>query len=459
MPAATESNLWLHRNPADFRQVLAEIKLSRADETAAAVRRLAAVQVAWQANKALDRAARLLAWQANLAANQNTWVETLIREVGKPRRDAEGEVRYGLALLNQVCADQAIEEVFDRRRVRYRPHGLVGLITPWNNPFAIPIGKIAPALAYGNGVLWKPALPASGLSEVLLESLQAAGLGDLVALLPGDATTGRLLVNTPEIRAISFTGSVAVGHDVIRQCNSRNIPVQAELGGNNAAIVLADTDVEEVASQLAPAMFSFAGQRCTAIRRLIVEQPVYEPFSEALRHAVEALATGLPEDPATEVGPVISRERQLFLLLTVRDAVAAGGHILTGGNVPAHCPPAGAWLAPTVMTGMPPTSPVLVDELFGPVAALVAATDLADAIRIHNQVGYGLLGALFSPNPAAQEQFSEHAEAGILVINEPRPAFASAGPFIGWKDSGHGPPEHGRWNRDFYAKVQALYGG
>jgi acyl-CoA reductase-like NAD-dependent aldehyde dehydrogenase len=111
------------------------------------------------------------------------------------------------------------------------------------------------------------------------------------------------------------------------------------------------------------------------------------------------------------------------------------------------------------MTGMPPTSPVLVDELFGPVAALVAATDLADAIRIHNQVGYGLLGALFSPNPAAQEQFSEHAEAGILVINEPRPAFASAGPFIGWKDSGHGPPEHGRWNRDFYAKVQALYGG
>jgi acyl-CoA reductase-like NAD-dependent aldehyde dehydrogenase len=311
---------------------------------------------------------------------------------------------------------------------------------------------------FGNGVLWKPALPASGLSAALLDSMLAVGLGDLVGLLPGDATSGRLLLNTPEIRAISFTGSVAVGQDIIRQCNSRNIPVQAELGGNNAAIVLADANVEEVAAQLAPAMFSFAGQRCTAIRRLIVEQPVYEPFSQALRRAVEALATGLPDDPATEVGPVISRERQLSLLLTVQDAVAAGGRVLTGGRVPAHCPPDGAWLAATVMTGLLPNSPVLVDELFGPVAALVPAADLADAIRIHNQVEYGLLGALFSPNQAAQQQFLQRAEAGILVINEPRPAFASAGPFIGWKASGYGPPEHGRWNRDFYTKVQALYG-
>jgi acyl-CoA reductase-like NAD-dependent aldehyde dehydrogenase len=457
MSDATEPCVWLHRNPADCRQVLTEVKLSRADETEAAIRRVAAAQADWQTVPAPDRAARLLDWHANLTANQNSWVEMLIREVGKPRRDAEGEVRYGLALLNQVCADHAVEEVFDHRRVRYRPHGLVGLITPWNNPFAIPIGKIAPALAYGNGVLWKPALPASGLSAALLESLRAAGLGDLVVLLPGDATTGRLLVNTPEIRAISFTGSVAAGQDVIRQCHSRNIPVQAELGGNNAAIVLADADVEEVAAQLAPAMFSFAGQRCTAIRRLIVEQPVYDRFAQALRRAVEALATGLPDNPATDVGPVISRERQAFLHQTVRDATAAGGHILTGGYVPAHCPD-GAWLAPTVMTDLPPGSPVLADELFGPVAALVPAADLADAIRIHNQVEYGLLGALFSPDTAAQRQFLAHAEAGILVVNEPRPAFASAGPFIGWKASGYGPPEHGRWNRDFYTKVQAVYG-
>jgi acyl-CoA reductase-like NAD-dependent aldehyde dehydrogenase len=458
MSGASEAGVWLHRNPADYRQVLTEVKCSRADETAASVRRVAAAQVAWQGVPAPDRVARLLAWHDNLTASQNAWVEALIREVGKPRRDAEGEVRYGLALLNQVCADHAVEEVFEHRRVRYRPHGLVGLITPWNNPFAIPIGKIAPAVLFGNGVLWKPALPASGLSAALLDSMLAVGLGDLVGLLPGDATSGRLLLNTPEIRAISFTGSVAVGQDIIRQCNSRNIPVQAELGGNNAAIVLADANVEEVAAQLAPAMFSFAGQRCTAIRRLIVEQPVYEPFSQALRRAVEALATGLPDDPATEVGPVISRERQLSLLLTVQDAVAAGGRVLTGGRVPAHCPPDGAWLAATVMTGLLPNSPVLVDELFGPVAALVPAADLADAIRIHNQVEYGLLGALFSPNQAAQQQFLQRAEAGILVINEPRPAFASAGPFIGWKASGYGPPEHGRWNRDFYTKVQALYG-
>lgn len=456
--ASTDEALtWTHRNPADARQALGEVELAREAQVGAMVERIVHRQRDWADVPLETRASRLTTWKALLGQHRDQWVDTLIREVGKPRIDAEGEVRYGLNLLQNVIAQLLADDPFEHGRVRYRPHGAVGLITPWNNPFAIPIGKIAPALGYGNGVVWKPALPASGLSQALHKSLSEAGLGDVVGLLTGDGRTGELLASAPHIAALSFTGSIPVGRRLARVCGSAMRPFQGELGGNNAAIVLADADLTAVAQDLAMAMFSFAGQRCTAIRRVIVERSVLSPFTQALIAAVKALKVGQPDDPTTQVGPVISRERQAALHAIVDQAVRAGGRVLTGGAAPAGLPADGCWIAPTVMTDLPPGSPVADDELFGPVVALLPADDLGAALAIHNGGEHGLLGALFSHDKPSQDRFLAEAQAGLLVLNTSRPAFAGAGPFVGWKGSGYGVPEHGRWNRDFYTRVQAVY--
>jgi acyl-CoA reductase-like NAD-dependent aldehyde dehydrogenase/nicotinamidase-related amidase len=449
--------IWLHRSPIDWSDILDEVELAREVEVASTTARIARHQSFWKTASLKERAERLSAWKDYLTEDKARWVEELIREVGKPRVDAEGEVRYGLALLEEVCSQLRSDEQYEHGRVRYRPHGLVGLITPWNNPFAIPIGKIAPALGYGNGVLWKPALPASRLSRALHDSLVQVGLDRAVGLLTGDAFTGHLLVKAPEIAAISFTGSVSVGRQLMRLCGRFMRPLQAELGGNNAAIVLTDADVDMVAQDLAGAMFSFAGQRCTAIRRVIVVHDIFGSFVEALRGAVDALKVGLPSDHGTHVGPVISKTQQIELLAAARGAVASGGRLISGGGVPGHCPESGCWIAPTVMTNLAAESPIVQNELFGPIVALLPAKDFDEALALHNRGEHGLLGALFSHDQACRRRFLAEAEAGILVINQARPAFAASGPFVGWKASGFGLPEHGRWNRDFYTKVQAVY--
>ncbi len=452
------SAVWRHRDPTDGGRLLSETPLAREAEVGAAIAAVRARRIAWRDVRASERAARLAAWRALLVKQRAQWVEALIREVGKPRIDAEGEVGYGLALLETVHDQLLAHDPPGRGRARHRPHGVVALITPWNNPFAIPISKIAPALGYGNGVVWKPAAPASGLARALFDSLSAVGLDEAALLVTGDGITGELLARAGGIDAISFTGSVAVGRRLARLCGGLMRPLQAELGGNNAAIVLRDADLDAAARDLAIAMFSFAGQRCTAIRRVIVERPIVGRFTALLCEAVAALKVGPPADPATRVGPVISKARQAALLATIAQAVESGGRVLTGGAAPADCPPQGAWISPTVMTDLPSDSPVLTDELFGPVVALSPAEDLSAALRQHSQYEYGLLGALYSNDKASQARFLAEAQAGLLALNQARPAFASEGPFVGWKASGYGVPEHGRWNRDFYTKVQAVYG-
>jgi acyl-CoA reductase-like NAD-dependent aldehyde dehydrogenase len=291
----------------------------------------------------------------------------------------------------------------------------------------------------------------------MLRSLDEAGLGEAVALVGGDAVTGRLLLDHPALAAVSFTGSVEIGEAVVRQCQARGIPVQGEFGGNNAAIILGDADLVEVAADLAPAMFSFSGQRCTAIRRLIVERAVAAQFSELIAGAIAMLQVGMPSDRRTRIGPVISRERQRRLLDAIAQGHGDGGRLLAGGGVPAGCPEAGCWVEPTLLAFEDHRSLVMQSELFGPVAGLVVADNVDHAVRLHNGTRYGLLGAIFTHDPDHKTRFLEHAEAGIVSVNQARPAFAASGPFVGWKASGHGPPEHGRWNRDFYARPQAVY--
>ena len=450
--------VWQHRNPGEWSEVLGEVPLFRKSGIARSVTSLLKNHQDWEAQSQAERLARLGAWHDLLAARKSVWVDGLIRDVGKPVTDARAEVDYGLDLVKGLLgAPLEPPGHLARFNVRYHPHGLVGIITPWNNPFAISISKIAAALCFGNSVVWKPALPASALSAALHDSLGVAGLGGHVGLVTGDAMTGGLLVCSPEVRAIAFTGSIPVGQKIAQACGRLMRPFQGEMGGNNAAIVLADSDIEAVARELASAMFSFSGQRCTAIRRVIVEERVFRPFAKIFCEATNDLVIGLPGDSTTQIGPVISRQSQHALLDAVRQAVNEGGQLLAGAHLPSHFSERGCWIAPTVLSSLRAQSPVIQNELFGPVVALIPAKNMSHAITIHNDVAHGLLGALFSESRESQECFLNNAQAGMLILNHARPKFDRAAPFTGWKSSAFGPPEHGRWDRDFYAKVQTIY--
>lgn len=448
---------WQHRDPTGRSDILFEIPVDRPDEIGARAGKLDRRAGELAAMPMGRRADMLRRWYDGLDGMRGEWVDALVRDVAKPRADAEGEVTYGLALLNQFCRTLADEEEGLGCRIRYHPLGTVGIITPWNNPFAMPVSKIGPALGFGNAVLWKPALPGAAIALRLKESLEQVGLADWVELALGGAAAGQAVVAAPQLAALSFTGSVEVGQRIARRCGQLLRPAQAELGGNNAAIVLADADIAAAAKDLAGAMFSFSGQRCTAIRRVIVERPVLDDFADAFRRKVESLVVGMPDDSDTDVGPVIAKETQRELLAAIDEAVAAGARMVAGGTMPTDLPEGGCWVAPSVLADLPPGSPLIEEEQFGPVAALIPADDLDEAIGQHNRVRQGLLGAIYTANPQAQARFLAEAQAGALVINQARPAFSPAGPFAGWKDSGYGMAEHGRWNRDFYTRVQAVY--
>ena len=425
-----------HRDPCDQDRILDEFPLATLDEVRAAIGRLPEPTL-----HIAERAARLRTLHDNLSNNRNSFVEVLIASVAKPRRDAEAEITFGLALLDHV-ASILLEQ---KGGVIHHPVGLAALITPWNNPFAIPLGKLAPAIGFGNRVIWKPALQGTAVARLLHQHLVDVGLADSLALIIGGAATGRAMIDSGALNLLSFTGSVPTGRAIIAAAGHHALPVQAELGGCNAAIVDSSADLVEAAADLATAMFSFAGQRCTAIRRVILLADIANAFTDRLTAELAKLQLGDPSEPATQLGPVIDRAAQQRFLA------------LAGTTAPANLSASGCWVAPTLLHDLTADHSLLTEEVFGPLAAIQVARDLDHALHLHDATDYGLVGALFTTDPAAETRFLAEAQAGMLSINRARPAFSPAGPFVGWKSSAFGPPEHGRWNRDTYTRTQAHY--
>lgn len=450
---------WVQFDPCDQTREMQRVRLTPAAEVHQLAAALSIRQPSFEALGVDGRRELLAGWRQRLEQSLGTIRDALVRDIAKPLRDADGEIGYGLALLDDVIGRLSDAEDEDGRQVRYRARGLIGLITPWNNPFAIAVGKIAPALAYGNAVLWKPALAASRISQLLAETIENSGLGEWLAMVPGHSATGDAVVGDEHVAALSFTGSVPIGRQLIARASVRSspVPVQAELGGSNAAIIDPSADLDFAASDLAAAMFSFSGQRCTAVRRVIVVGEAADRFTDRLLAAVEALKLGMPADASTIIGPLIDRGSQRRLLGAAQQAVADGGKLLCGGRVAEQASPDGCWMEPTLIAGLEPDHPLNQEEWFGPIATLLHASDFEEAIKLHNGTGFGLLGALYATDEDRISRFAASAQAGLLSVGRARPPFAAAGPFAGWKASGFGIAEHGRWNRDFYTQAQALY--
>jgi acyl-CoA reductase-like NAD-dependent aldehyde dehydrogenase/nicotinamidase-related amidase len=459
-PRAGGRGRWVHRHPCRTARVLATVPLGGSAEVDVAGPVAAAAQRVWARVAPAERASLLDRWAAELDAGRARFVDLLVREIGKPRRAAEEEVGRAAA-----HARTAAELVRETRAVPVapgvsavpRPVGVVGLVTPWNNPLAIPVGKIAPAIGFGNAVVLKPAPQGSLTAHALLETLERAGVPTgLVNAVFGAADAVRALCRDPHVAALSITGSIATGRAVAAFVADAMKPLQAELGGNNAAIVLADADLDRVVPDLVRAAFVFAGQRCTAIRRFVVERPVASRFAALVIDAVRALVLGDPDDPATEVGPLVSVEHRARVLATLARARADGARLLVGGTVPAGLA-YGAWLAPALVADAAPESAIVQEETFGPVAVIQVADDLEHALVLANDVPHGLLQSVHTRDAAARARVLAAAEVGMVQLAPGPLAVHPRAPFAAWKASGLGPPEHGVWDALFYTRTQAIY--
>ncbi|MEO6422155.1 MAG: aldehyde dehydrogenase family protein [Candidatus Nitrotoga sp.] len=449
-----------NRDVCEWGRTSGRVPIGGGEDVATAALLAALALEAWSGLTLGERLSVLQSWRRELERKRSVCVDILIREIGKPRSDAEAEFSYALGLLDETL-DRVKREAYDvlstNVSVRYRARGVIAVVTPWNNPLALPVGKIAPALAYGNSLVWKPAPQAPELVLFLIETLQKAGLPDnCITVVMGDAETVRALLRRPEVSAVSFTGSETAGNQIAGICGLRGIALQAELGGNNAALISANADIDNSAAELAMAAFSFSGQRCTAPRRLIVEETVRERFCEALLANVRKLVIGNPDRADTHIGPLISMQDQARMEALVDEGLKEGGRLLAGGRVPSVLKH-GCWFAPTVFTDLPEVSELVQEESFGPLVVVQEASSFRHGIDLCNQVRQGLRAILYSGDESEQDIFVKEVKVGVIHINMAASRIAPDAPFLGWKSSGMGLPEHGHWDRDFYTRTQAVY--
>jgi aldehyde dehydrogenase (NAD+) len=451
-------------NPAAPDEHVATASLAGPELAAEAVEAAAGAFALWRGTPpparggVLRRAADLLDERADAIGRD------LAREEGKTLAEAIGETRRAAAIL-RYYAGQTLEpdgETYPSHSAltflyaRREPLGVVAAITPWNFPIAIPAWKIAPAIAFGNTVVWKPAEIVPLTSSHLAAALVDAGLPDdvLNLVLGRGSVVGDAIVTHERVDAVTFTGSNAVGRAMQLKAAEAGKKVQLELGGKNPAVVLADADLELAAEQVARGAFLSAGQKCTATSRVIVEQPVLEEFAERVTALARSWPVGDPLDETTKVGPLSSKAQletvSAYLELADREAarVLSGGGVRDGG---------GYFVEPTVLADLPATSRVVREEIFGPVIALLPAGSYEEAVALANDTPFGLTAALFTRDLGKALGFARDVRAGVVKVNQESAGLEFQAPFGGMRESSSGSREQGKVARDFFTQWKTVY--
>jgi aldehyde dehydrogenase (NAD+) len=453
-------------NPAQPSVVVAEGNCATAADVSHAVAAAGEALKGWARTPIHQRGAVLLDAAAVVERNALSWGLELATEEGKTTAEGIGEVRRAAQILRYYGneGDRQAGEIFASPRageqilVTRKPIGVVAVITPFNFPIAIPAWKIAPALVYGNAVVWKPANTVPLLAVRLAEALTEAGLpAGVLNLVIGDSPIGAALVEHPDIAAISFTGSTAVGRGIAASAAARGVPVQAEMGGKNAAVVLDDADIELALEQVMLGAFRSAGQKCTATSRLIVTERIADRFLEELAARAGALVVGDPTEDATQMGPVITGSAQRKIYGGLGTAMNQGVEVLTGGEPYFKGLRAeGFFVAPTIVELTAPAD-IWSEELFGPVLAARRATDADEAFALANDSEFGLSAAVFTEDLTRALAAVEQVDVGVLHINSESAGADPHVPFGGAKRSGLGPKEQGTAAREFFTHTTTVY--
>jgi len=453
-------------NPAQPGETVAEVEQADAATAQQAVDAADKAFAAWRATPAPARGDILRKAADVLDARAADVGRDLTREEGKTLAEGIGETRRAVQIL-RYYAGQCLEpdgETYPSHSAatflyaRREPVGVVSVITPWNFPIAIPAWKIAPALAYGNSVAWKPAELVPLTAVHFLQALVDAGLpaGVLNLVLGKGSEVGDVLVTHPAVQAITFTGSNVVGRSLQQKAIERGKKVQLELGGKNPAVVLEDADLDVAAEHVARGAFLSAGQKCTATSRVIVQEPVLSAFQDRLVAIADGWKLGDPLASDTRVGPLVSADQ----LATVTDYLKIGrdegGRVLAGGGRASDLGE-GYFFKPTVLTDVAPDSRVVREEIFGPVAALLPAASYDEAVRLANDTNYGLSASVFTNDLSRVLRFADEIHAGVVKVNQESAGIEFHVPFGGMHESSSGSREQGKAAREFFTQWKTVY--
>jgi acyl-CoA reductase-like NAD-dependent aldehyde dehydrogenase len=444
-------------NPSRPSEVLGTTPKSDKAETERAIEAASEALPDWKGTLPASRGAVLMEAANILESREDELARLMALEAGKPMKEARMEVGRAASIFRYYGSEgwrlDGINPPSARPGVTHasmrEPLGVVGLITPWNFPLAIPAWKMAPALICGNTIVIKPAGNASLNAAALVRILTEAGLPEGVLNMvtgPG-GTVGDALVTDPRVKGLSFTGSTSVGLGI--QGRAVGKKVQLEMGGKNPYVVMEDADLSDAAAKVSFGAFGFAGEKCTASSRAIVVEEVYDAFLEELKSATEAMKVGDPLEEDTDVGPVVNKDQYDSILAALETARGEGRVVLEGGATGSE--DEGYYIAPAIVADVDNRSETAQEEIFGPVLAVIRARDFDDAVELANDTRYGLTAGIATRSLRYAHEFTQRSETGLVNVNLPTAGLEFQVPFGGNKESGVGGREQGPAALDFYS--------
>lgn len=446
-------------NPAKPSECIGQIELFTLDETKAAV---AAAQEAFEGWKNTSSVARgeILRVVADLLEQEIDKVaEIASREMGKTKNEMKGEVKRGASILRYFSQEgmRATGEVLpsaNETKILYTkrvPLGVVAAITPWNFPVAIPLWKIAPALVYGNTVVWKPSIEAALTGKLIGELFEQAGMPkNVLNVVQGRGSkVGQVLLEAPEVKAITFTGSNGVGQSILNTAGSTHKKIQLELGGKNAAIILADADLKLATQLTIEGAMKQTGQRCTATSRVYIEETIYEEALEHLIMEAKKIEVGIT------MGPVVSKAQYETILTAIEKAKAEGADLVLGGR-PTKDKSEGYYIDPTIFTNVTHEMEIAREEIFGPVLAVIKVKDYEEAIQLSNDSEFGLSASIYTSNIQKAFDFINRSEVGLVQVNDETGGAEPQAPFGGVKNSSTGAREQGQAAKEFFTTMKTV---
>ncbi|QQR39992.1 aldehyde dehydrogenase family protein [Devosia rhizoryzae] len=453
-------------NPSNIKEVVGVYARATAEETTQAIAAAKAAFPAWSRSGILERHAILSKASQEILARKAELGELLSREEGKTLPEGIGEVTRAAQIFDFFAGEtlRLNGEILPSARpgltveITREPVGVIGIITPWNFPIAIPSWKIAPALAYGNTVVIKPADLVPGSTWAIVDILQRAGLpkGVLNLVMGKGSVVGQTLLDSPDVNAVSFTGSVGTGKRVAEASIKVGRKFQLEMGGKNPTIVLDDADLKVAVESVAQSAFFSTGQRCTASSRVIVTEGIHDKFVEALAARTAGLRVGDALDKDTEIGPVVDPNQlkqdtdYIEIGKSEGATIAAGGERVTKGNE-------GYFLQPTLFTEATNSMRIAREEIFGPVAAVIRVKDYEEALHTANDTEFGLSAGIVTTSLKYATHFKRNSEAGMVMVNVPTAGVDFHVPFGGRKGSSYGSREQGTYAKEFFTIVKTAY--